>query len=103
RHAIEAGGRGSRQHRCTVFLHEALQYQVVAVPALQAGNKFGAHGIRVSAAHVITFQQHIILCPSLSKRARASSPAPIATATITTSASSRPTVLATGAPRHLKP
>ena len=58
-HPIEPGASGSGQNRGTVFLYEVLQRQIVVLSAIQARNKFAAHPVRISAAHVIAFQQNL--------------------------------------------
>jgi hypothetical protein len=58
--AIKAslGRRG--HYGYAVFLYEALQGEIVIVAAIHGSDEFGAHALRVCAAHVIAFEQDLV-------------------------------------------
>ncbi len=58
-HPVETGAGRSGQHRGTVFLHEVLQRQIIVLAAIETRHEFAAHAIRISAAHVVAFQQNL--------------------------------------------
>src|SRR5258708_23386434 len=58
--AVEALGSGSSENSGTVFLHEALLDQAVAVAARDGSHEFVPHAVGGRAADVIAFQKDLV-------------------------------------------
>ena len=57
--AVETGGGRRGEHRGSVFLHEGLLYEAVAIAAGDGGHEFVAHAVGIGAADVVAFEQDL--------------------------------------------
>src|SRR5579863_7737092 len=58
--AVESGPGGRSQYRRTILLDERLQREIVVVAAIDGGNQFRPHAVRIGTANVIAFQQNLV-------------------------------------------
>jgi len=60
RSAVKAAGGGSGEDGRSVFLHEGLLDEAVAVAAADGGHEFVAHAVGVGAADVVALEQDLV-------------------------------------------